>query len=99
MAVATAAATTMANNAEAARPRRKIAARTSMRTNIDVCGARSLRPARSCTECDMGALTVHLAEQKRDPVPRLAGSPLRCPEMSQSQQSRESLAAAREESK
>ena len=39
MAVVTAAATTMANSAEAARPRRSTAARTSMRKNIEVCGA------------------------------------------------------------
>ena len=35
MAVATAAATTMANKAEAALPRRKMAARTNMRSSID----------------------------------------------------------------
>jgi hypothetical protein len=36
MAVATAAATTMAKSADAARPRRNTAARTSMRKNIEV---------------------------------------------------------------
>ena len=45
MAVATAAATTIANKAEAARPRRRTAARTSMRKNIEVWGAAARRRA------------------------------------------------------
>ena len=45
MAVATAAATVMASNAERARPRRKMAARNNIRQNMEVCAEEVLRSA------------------------------------------------------
>src|ERR1700751_4573317 len=78
MAVATAAATTMAKSADAGRPRRNTAARTSMRKNIEVWAERARLAARSRPECDMltlgpGALIVPLAAQTPDPDRRPAG--------------------------
>src|SRR4029077_2481488 len=57
MAVTTAAATTMANKAETARPRRNTAARTSIRRNMDVRGARA-RPPILCVGADGRAFDI-----------------------------------------
>src|SRR3981081_1268623 len=78
MAVATAAATTMANNAETARPRRRTAARTSMRRNIEVCGPWERRVLRLCAVSDSSAHTTRLTEQTRERGIQPAGSRQRC---------------------
>src|SRR6266581_9133609 len=99
MAVATAAATTMANNAETARPRRSTAARTSIRRNIEVCGTWARLKARSRAERDIlafdfafgpGALIVPLAAQTQDQVRQRAESPPHFPQMLRSRRSPES---------
>src|ERR1700679_3859777 len=79
IAVAAAAATTTASNAEVARPRRRTAARKSMRRNIDVCGPCERLAARLRAEPELadvvgGVLIVRLAGQRPDQAARLGGS-------------------------
>src|SRR5271169_4378521 len=99
MAVATAAATTMANNAEAARPRRRIAARTSIRTNIEVWGPFARLAARSRAECDPIALTVPPAARTPDQGRLPAESPQHYPQTSPRRQLPGSLETTPAESK
>ena len=80
-------------------PRRNTAARNSMRRNIEVCGACARLAARSRAECDIDALTVHLAARTPDPDSLPAESPPRSPQTSRSPQSPESPATAPAESK
>src|SRR5271167_3625444 len=96
MAVATAAATVMASRAEAARPRRRMAARSNMRMNIEVCGDVDRRFATRFAETWDGCeLMLPLAARKRDQTSPLAELPPRCRQRSPESQSPESLGTIR----
>src|SRR5215470_3035057 len=87
IAVATAAATTMASRAEAARPRRSTAARQSMRRNIEVWAAfarRSTTFSGAFSDLARGLLMHLLAGQIRDRTARRAGWQRHCPQTSRS---------------
>src|SRR5215469_15210180 len=94
MAVATVAATVIASSAETARPRRRTAALTIIRNNMEVCrvGARSAHRSRAGR--GTGALTAHLARQTPDQDPPLSGPPPSCRQESQAPQLPESPATA-----